>query len=369
MRIACVSGAFTWRGAHRVLSTLAGGFADRGHEVTYLTTGEGEALRAAVPDEVATIDFGTSGILKALPALRRHLAATRPDVLLSATEHVNVVAGLAALSSGSGVRTFASCHNIVDPPGICPNLRMRLQRRLMATIYPRLAGVVAVSEGVANSLSAVIGLPRAAIDVIYNPVVTPAFERQRRTAADHPFIRDRTGPVVVAAGSLTQQKGFDDLLAALALVRGRLPVRAIILGEGPDRGALEAQVGSLGLRESVSLPGYVSNVAAFMEAADLFVLSSHYEGFGLVLAEALAVGTPVVSTDCRAGPREILEDGTWGRLVPVGDTQALGAAIVAALAETPDRERLRRRGAAFSLDAAVSRYLARFEAGREEAAA
>lgn len=368
MRIACFSGAFTWRGAHRVLSTLASGFAARGHDVTYITTASGDLLHQTIVGNVHAIDLGTGSVLKALPALRRYLVEHQPEILLSATEHVNVIAGLAALTTRTGTRVFASCHNVVNPPGEQVSLQLRILHRLMGAIYPRLNGVIAVSDGVADSLNQ-IGLSRERIGVIYNPVVTPLFQSQRLQRASHPFLEDRSRPIIVAAGSLTRQKGFDVLLAALARLPKTIPARLIILGDGPDRDALYAQARTLGISSSVSLPGYVPNAPAFMEAADLFVLSSRYEGFGLVLAEALAVGTPVVSTDCRSGPREILENGKYGQLAEVNNPDALAEAIVDALEAEHDRQLLTERGASFSLDTAVDKYLDLFETAQSKAAA
>jgi glycosyltransferase involved in cell wall biosynthesis len=160
-------------------------------------------------------------------------------------------------------------------------------------------------------------------------------------------------------GRLHAQKDYPTLLRALRLVRGTIPARLLILGEGPARPEIEALRAGLGLDGAVSMPGFHPDPYPFLAHADLFVLSSLWEGFGNVIVEALACGAPVVSTDCRSGPREILRDGQFGDLVPPGDPEALAAAILATLSRPRDRAALIARSADFSIDKAARAYLRR----------
>ncbi len=159
---------------------------------------------------------------------------------------------------------------------------------------------------------------------------------------------------MLGVGRLALQKDFITLIEAFRRVRAERPCRLVILGEGPMRGELEGRVRALGLTAHVSLPGWAENPYAFMARAALFVLSSRHEGFGNVLVEALACGCPAVSTDCPAGPAEILEDPTL--LAPVGDPEALAQVMLHALARPADRAALRAKATRFSAERAVVGY-------------
>ena len=163
--------------------------------------------------------------------------------------------------------------------------------------------------------------------------------------------------MVLAAGRLTSVKDHATLLRAFARVLCSRPARLLILGVGPERENLLKLADHLGLSQCVDLPGFDPNPFAYMSRSRVFVLPSRYEGFGNVLPEAMACGTPVVSTDCRSGPREILEDGKWGRLVPVGDWRAMAEAILDTLDNPIPSDQLIFRASAFSSDASIDRYL------------
>jgi glycosyltransferase involved in cell wall biosynthesis len=193
--------------------------------------------------------------------------------------------------------------------------------------------------------------------VIHNPVITPDFVAQASAPLDHPWFGPGQPPVVIGVGSLTKAKDFETLIRAFGKVRATIPARLVILGEGEERKNLELLVKSLGLLEDVELTGFVENPFAYMSRATVFVLSSRWEGFGLVLAEALACGTPAISTNCPSGPSEILEDGKLGRLVAVGDVEGLAKEILEQLGQIPDPKRLRQFRSKFSLESVVDEYL------------
>jgi glycosyltransferase involved in cell wall biosynthesis len=192
--------------------------------------------------------------------------------------------------------------------------------------------------------------------VIYNPVITPSLLAQAKLPPNHPWYAPGEPPVILGVGRLTRTKDFPTLIRAFAELRRERAVRLLILGEGEEREALGQLARELGVARDVGLPGFQENAAAFMAGARVFALSSVGEALPTVLIEALAAGARVISTDCPSGPREILQDGRLGALVPVGDAGALAQAMSDALD--------RRNGsvpaeslAAFTRDAAVEHYL------------
>ncbi len=244
-------------------------------------------------------------------------------------------------------------------------LSARLKRgswkfRLLPLLYrfaiPYADALVTVSAGVADDLADATGLSRRAMSVIYNGVITSDFETHKTFEPSHPWFA-KGWPVILGMGRMVGQKDFATLIRAFVHVSQASDARLIILGEGPMRAELEEQVRSLGhLSDRISMPGFIDNPLPLIRRAHVFALSSRYEGFGNVLVEALACGTPVVSTDCPHGPSEILDRGRFGALVPVGNARALGRAILDALSSNPDREKLARRGQSFSVAKCAREY-------------
>ena len=276
-----------------------------------------------------------------------YLDRERPDALLAMNVLAVAAATMATHIAHRPVRTVATLHE--------PLNRRRLIRRAYCS-YPYADSVVGVSHGVSTEFAKIAGLKDSQPQVIYNPVVSQYIEHSSREPANHAWVDRPELPVILAIGKLIKRKNFSLLLAAFARLLAHRPARLLVLGDGRMKPRLLALTKRLGIEECVDFPGFKENPFAFLAKADLFVLSSTHEALPTVLIEAMACGCPVVSTDCPFGPREILEEGRFGPLVPVGDSEALAAAMVRVLDAPPSRNLLRERAALFSIDRAVDRY-------------
>ena len=344
-------------GAERVMVNIARGMTARGLAVDLVLGQARGPYLQQVPREARVVDLRARRALTSLPGLVRYLRRERPQVLVSSLSHTNVVALWARRMARVGTRLFVTVHNTEsDAVRRTPIARARLLPLLMRRFYPWADGIVAVSRGVAADVASITQLPLDRIHVIYNPVVTPDVFEKMRVPVDHRWFATDGAPVVLAAGRFTWEKDFPTLIEAFAQVRQRRPARLLILGEGAERPRLEAIVRQHRLEHDVDLPGFVTNPYAYMARCALFVLSSVSEGLPTALIEALATGMRVVATDCRNGPREILQGGRVGRLVPVGDAAALATAILAAL-ERPGAAIPPEAWHPYSLDVAVDNYL------------
>jgi glycosyltransferase involved in cell wall biosynthesis len=354
-RVAFFMPSFRGGGAERVMITLAQGLAARGVAADMLVAQrEGPNLPSQVAG-IRIVDLKAYRVLAALKLLAAYLRREPPDAMLSALPHANVVAVWARALARAPTRLVVSEHTIPSLSARnAETLRARLLPLFMRRAYPKADAIVAVSDGVARDLSALVGVPRERITRIYNPVVTPELVRKALEPLEHDWFRAGEPPVVLGAGRLVPAKDYECLLRAFAAVRARRPVRLMILGEGGERARLERLAGTLRVAADVALPGFVDNPYRYMSRAAVFVLSSRWEGFGNVLVEAMACGAPVVSTDCY-GPREILEDGRHGLLVAVGDAASLARAIEAQI-DGPAAPPSAGHAATFAAETAIERY-------------
>ncbi len=336
---------------------LAQEIATRGYAVDLVLARAQGPLLSQVPDSVRLVDLKASRVLASLPALVRYLRHTQPQTLLAALHYVNLVALWARRLARVPTRVVVSERNHLSREAeLAPHRSLCLMPYLIKNFYPWADDIVAVSHGVADDLSQVTRLCRERIKVIYNPVVTSELKEKMTAPLQHPWFAPDQPPVVLAMGRLSRQKDFPTLIRAFARVRQSRPARLLILGEGQDRANLEVLIGKLGLNQEVSLPGFVANPYPYMSRAALFVLSSAWEGLPGVLIEALYCRVPLVSTDCPSGPREILKNGLYGQLVPVGEVMALARAMEKALSgqvQPPPRESWRR----FASEEVVEEYL------------
>ena len=293
-----------------------------------------------------------------LPDLVRYLQCEKPDALFSAKTPCNLVALWAKRLAGVSTRLVVSERSSLSP--IVQNKkewRWRFVPPIMGRVYPLADGIVSVSNGVGDDVSLLTGIPRERITTIYNPIMANEISEKSHSPLDHPWFVPNATPVILSVGRLVPQKDLPCLLRAFRQVRSSRKVRLVILGEGRLRGELEALATTLGISQDVSMPGFTENPYAFMGRASVLTLSSAWEGFGNVIAEALACGCPVVSTDCPSGPAEVLKNGAYGTLVPVGNDKALADAILTVLDKPPDPDRLRSRASEFDLDTISEAYL------------
>lgn len=332
-----------------MIPTLARALAAKGHRVDLLRVWkEWEGVDLGQEDNpVRIVSLGTRRLLPILPSIARvsswanyrmqgammaaammpgfvrYLRRDRPDFLVARMQTMSaivakaiargdtkLVLSMAGMPRSSGYRNF-----------------------LWPRLYPRAHAFVAPAQSVATVAAERANLEIDRFEVIPNPVVSQRVLSLGEEAVDHPWFGDPEQPVVVAVGRLTRQKDFPTLVRAMARVREKVPARLLIVGEGEGehRELIDKLKAELGLQDAVQLHGFDPNPYKYMRAADLFVMSSEWEGPGHVLIEAQALGTPVVATDCPAGPRDTLLDGRAGLLVPVGDSNAMADAIVESL--------------------------------------
>ncbi len=342
-------------GAERAALNLLEALPGPDLKVTLLLNRREGPLLATLPADAAVISLDAHRTLAALPRLTRFLRRVRPEVLISYLEFNNIVAIWANRLAGRPTRIIASHHVTMSSFDGAASLKRRLVPLLYRMTLPGADHVVAVSRGVAA------GMPQRlagnnALSVIENPIVRARYREMAAAPLAHPWFGAAEPPVILGVGRLVPQKNFSLLVEAFARLVEKSPARLVLLGEGPLRGQLLEQIDRLGLAQRAAILPVDPNPWPYMKNAAVVVLSSLYEGFGNVLVEAMAVGTPVVSVDCPDGPAEILGQGKWGRLVPSGDVASLAAAIGEALDQPGDGEARRARAMDFSADAIAARY-------------
>ncbi|MGD9512400.1 MAG: glycosyltransferase, partial [Geminicoccaceae bacterium] len=396
-RIALLFGSFRGGGVGTSFLRLADGLIAAGYEVDLVVGRERHDLAHMVPSaaRVVMLDRGgaastcaravradprvapallaaitsrrpPSGKLRHLASFADYLRRERPDGIIAATAPLNLVAFWARRLTDSHAPLVMTEHNrfrIARDDG-SEAWRYDVAPALARHAYAEAEALVAVSDGIAEDMATFAGLPRERVRTVHNPVTGPHLEARAAAPLDHPWLAPGAPPVILGVGMLKPQKDFATLIRAFAQMRAERPARLVILGDvrgdAKDQAHKEellALPAELGIAGDVLFPGFVDNPQAWMARAACFVLSSRWEGLGNVLVEALACGCPAVSTDCPSGPREILDGGRYGRLVPVADSPAMAQAIAATLDQAPPPELLRGRAELFSVRRSVDRYL------------
>ena len=317
-----------------------------------------EHLSGQLPASLSVRRLAADHTLTSLPALVHYLRTTRPDALLSAKNRANQIAIVARAIARVPTRIVVRIDTTVTAALAGKNRLRRMAWYLpMRFLYPKADAVIAVSQGVARDIAFITGIELACIKVVPNPVISDQIFRQAREPVSHAWLDGLDEPVIMGIGRLTRQKDFPTLIRAFARLRKWVASRLIILGEGNDRGDLQVLAKQLSVEDFVDMPGFVDNPYAYLSRADMFVLSSSWEGSPTVLTEALALGVPVVSTDCPSGPREILHNGVVGKLVPVGNPEMLAEAMRETLSNPPDEVVLKNAVREYTVESSSRRHL------------
>lgn len=339
-------------GAERVVVNIANGLRRRNEEVSLLLYEREGVYFDELDEQVPIDDLGISSRYTRLFALFKYISFLKkksPEIIL--------VSGHSAFLLCFFLHTFFK-HKLMVIVHNTVSEEKGVSRYIAKFFYRYADSIIGVSKGVSDDITQYASIFEDKVRTIYNPVDLRRIESLSMQKTEHLWLQDQTLQVVVAVGALSIQKNYPLLLNAIAVIRKTNPaIRLLILGEGEIRSVIESKIQKLGLSEIVELLGFTKNPYAYMRGASRFVLSSDFEGFGLVLVEAMASGARIISTDCPSGPAEILEYGRWGKLVPVGNAEELAKAIMSPITEFPKIEEMRVRASDFSLDHALEAYL------------
>lgn len=316
-------------GAERVMLSLANGFAERKIPVVLIVVTAKGVLAKEVSDGVQLIDLQCGRTAQAIWPLVQYLRKLQPSMVLATQGHANVIAYLAHRLAGKPGR-------LVLREASTPSYNLKELSRspfffvlkyLMKIAYTSADVLVCPANAVAEDARRYFAHPLPNIKIIYNPVINEELFQLSAVPIMHPWFNDGEPPVVLAVGRLNIAKDYPTLLKAFSFVRKQRKIRLIILGEGEERFSLEKLIQELNIKDDVAMLGFDSNPFKYMKRSDVFVLSSRWEGLPNVLIQALALGCPVISTDCPSGPAEILNNGEYGELVEVGNVEMLAEHI------------------------------------------
>ena len=315
-------------GAEKMVVLVANALAERGYKVDLVVANMNGPYVNLVSKKVVTIELGTRGTAYSALALWKYLRKAKPPVLFSTMTNANITALLARIFFKHELWLVISERSITSNKILGKaSLKKFLTGFLMKKLYPNADSIVAISKGVENDLIENFNIPAAKIRVIYNMIEETTIEGHSSELYKQIFCEEKNSPLFIAVGRLVDVKNYPLLIEAFAKIRIRCKCKLLILGDGPEKEKIEELVNKAGLSDDVVLLGFVDNPRQYMQIADVLVLTSKWEGFGNVIIEAMSVGIQVVATNCESGPGEILENGKWGRLVPLDDSEALALAM------------------------------------------
>lgn len=347
-------------GAERMMSNLALKFFEWGHHVEIVLCKKEGIYLERIPQAIKITELNSYHVLPTALKFRKYLKSNNPQYVIAALEYTNAAAVLANLINRKKVKVMASVRcNISDAIKSISFINKLYIKFLIRFFYPKANTLVAISNGVAQDLSKISGIPLKDIKVIYNPAFDwPVIDMALSNEYTHPWLEEKTHKTIIGVGRLMKQKDFITLIKAIQfLLISDKSYKLLILGEGKEENYLNTYIFQNELTDSIEIISFKKNPFVFIAKADVFVLSSIYEGFGNVVVEALACGTQVVATDCPSGPAEILENGKYGFLTPVGDEKAMAKNIEKAIESPIDKRVLVKRAAEFDVNIIAGLYL------------
>lgn len=349
-------------GAEKVMVTLANYFVNNGYYVDLLLIKRDGVYFNRLSEKIRIIDLNSSRALFSIPKILRYLKNNSPDVLLSVLTHTNLIAILCKLLFYKKIRIVISERTILSNASKNSNRYLfRKVSLIVHLLYPKADSIIAISNGVKDDLIKFAKIDRRKIIVIYNPIT---FDDRFDSCIDQVVENEIFAikefndniPVLISVGRLEKVKNYDVLIEAFNLLKQKRKIKLLILGEGIEQGNIKELITKYHLDSDVFLLGFKQNPIPYLINSDVFVLSSNWEGFGNVIVEAMSTGIKIVSTDCPSGPNEILENGKWGKLVPVNNAKLLAKAIDEIIDEKVVYD-VKERAAFFSVEKIAKQYL------------
>lgn len=354
-------------GAERVILNLISGLNKEGFQITLLLREFKGEFKNHICKDVFISELKTSNIFFVFFKIINYFRKNSPDIFISSFAYSNIISILARYFSFSKTKIIIIEHTPFSQAAlekknvfrrVIDFLTLVFLRKLT---YPNAEAIICVSRGIAKEINNIKGIAKNKIRVIYNGIVSDEIYKQSKEPIEEKCFHEPKLPIILAVGRLIIAKDYPTLLKAFALIRQERPAYLVILGEGEEQINLEELAEKLQISKDVVFLGFKENPYKYMANALVYVLSSKREGFASVLAEAMTCGVPIVSTDCKSGPNEIIKNGENGILVPVGDIKALARAIIKILDDVLLRDRFIKEGKKRARDFSVERAARKYE--------
>lgn len=340
---------------------LAKSFIKCGYEVDLVVGNANGEYKKRIDNEINIISLNKKTLVTMLIPLKKYIKKKKPQVVITGGEGANILLSFIKILLPKAKIIISIRTNLTVEYDESSNIKKKLLYPFISRILYRKADkVVAVSEGVANDASTFLKIPINKINVIYNPILDNNLLELSDEQVQHRWLNDESNKVVLSVGRLVKQKDLKTLIQAYKTTKNNIEnLKLLIIGEGPEREYLQKEIFNNKLESDVEILGFVQNPYSYMKQADLFVLSSKWEGFGNVLVEALSTGVPVLSTDCPSGPSEILGNGKFGSLAEVGNINDLSKLMLLELAnnDTYKIELRKKRAKKFSVEESKIKYI------------